>query len=94
MVNLMQIAYISMNCMGKYIMNKPGGVDMFEFTLVRSVILATFSLVVLLVRGRRLIVERSLRKFMFIRSFAGTLTFLGACVGMRTLPISWFMLIT
>lgn len=94
MVNLCQIAYISMNCLGKNVMNKPGGVDMFEFTLARSIILATFSLVMLLIRGRPLIVETSLRKFLFIRSFAGTLTFLGACVGMRFLPISWFVLIT
>jgi len=31
---------------------------------------------------------------MKIRTIAGTLTFLGACVGMKNLPVSWFVLIT
>ena len=94
MVNLMQVFYIAMNAMGKLLMTKEGGVDLFEFTLARSFVLTVFSLIILLYNKRPFYVAKDMRTFMSIRTIAGTLTFLGACVGMKNLPVSWFVLIT
>ena len=35
-----------------------------------------------------------MRTYLTIRTVAGTFTFLGACVGIKTLPLTWFTLIT
>ena len=95
MVNLMQIFYLGMNGLGKIVMGKEeGGVDLFEFTFGRSVILCITSIIILLYQKRTFAVKKEMRTFLTIRTVAGTLTFLGACVGIKTLPMTWFTLIT
>ena len=95
MVNIMQLFYLAMNGLGKVVMGKEtGAVDLYEFTFARSVILMLTSIIMLLARKKSFAVRRDLRMFLTIRTVAGTVTFLGACVGIKTLPMTWFTLIT
>jgi hypothetical protein len=87
--------YLAMNGLGKIVMGKEvGGVDLFEFTFARSIILMITSIIILVANKRTFKVPKDLRSYLTIRTVAGTLTFLGACVGIKTLPMTWFTLIT
>ena len=83
-----------MNVMGKILMNKENGVNLFEFTLARSVTLALLSAILLKVKKESFYVPKDMRVFMSIRTIVGSFTFLGACIAMKNLPVTWYVLIT
>jgi len=83
-----------MSALGKNILTmSEGGVDIYEFNFARSVVLAISAYLGLKQRGEPLTVDKEFWPTLTIRTGVGTITFLGACIGMQLLPLSIQILI-
>lgn len=72
-----------MSALGKNVMTmSEGGLDIYEFNFARSVILGITAYLGLKISGEPLSIDREFWPTLTIRTVVGTITFLGACVGM------------
>lgn len=70
-----------------------GTFTLFEYVFIRSLVYFGVSLVILIMKKQNLGVPKELRGFLSFSAVIGFLVFTGCCVGMSTLPVSWFVLI-